>query len=596
MARSLDVGAFPHLYHDYASDDAAKLGERKLLAPLAPGTKYEDAHFPADGTSLYYDPLHPPRYGIPPAAVTWARLSDEGTITGLVEPVVVNENNGGIVQGALRDRWFLQALGLLHTKDQVKRVLVSSNCKDRGIYTVKFYKSGRWRYVHVDDRIPCGKNGTPHFARSRDPNETWVMIVEKAYAKLHACYEALASGGLEEGLEDVCGRAVERIALDQVDLANDCVVDVEGSAPIHKLWGELADALARHGLVGVCRTRERQARQRPAPDGLVTNHAYTVLEVKHCEADATTEHDYMEQRMICLTTPWRLGAWTGRWCDGHPLWNEYAPIAAQCGMGAESDGTGDPHMFWMEWRDFCGAFDTLVVSREYEGEGARMSYRGLWLPGSTDTGTGGPPSDPDWKENPQYVFDVGEATRFCACLSQEDRRWHLEYPLTSNDLQGIGFSIQHVKGGRRAGKFKRDKIRGGTAAFAPKRQVWAACHLEPGSYALVPASQPPCGVATPLVITMSADKALNFQNTDDAMPDLAREEEASEALDAASAKYAALLSALGAAAQPFPEPAGSELQALWTQTAHLASFMKELKGDCDTLEAKIAELEGEGAK
>ena len=55
---------------------------------------------------------------------------------------------------------------------------------------------GRWRYVHVDDRIPCGRNGTPHFARSINTNEVWVMVVEKAYAKLHGCYEALAGGTL----------------------------------------------------------------------------------------------------------------------------------------------------------------------------------------------------------------------------------------------------------------------------------------------------------------------------------------------------------------------------------------------------------------
>ena len=148
----------------------------------------------------------------------------------------------------------------------------------------------------------------------------------------------------------------------------------------------------------------------------------------------------------------------------------------------------DAHEFWMEWTDFVGAFDTLLVSREYEKDGSFMSYRGTWLPGSQDSGTGGPPTDGDWPQNPQYVFDVTEATRFCATLSQEDNRFHKPDPLGREDLFGIGFSIQHVKGGRRAAKFKASEIVGGTQAFDTKRQVWAACWLEPGSYTLVPAT------------------------------------------------------------------------------------------------------------
>ena len=596
MARSLDAGAFAQHYCSYETDDKARIGERKLVNTLKDDEKFEDPQFKADGTSLYYDPLHPPVYGIPPDVVNWPRLSEVGSIKGLIEPVSINEVNGGMVQGALRDRWFLCALGLLNTVDKVKRVLVSSECADKGIYTVKFFKSGRWRYVHVDDRIPCGRNGTPHFARSINTNEVWVMVVEKAYAKLHGCYEALAGGTLDEAMEDVTGRAIERIAM---------------PSSSETLWNDLIDAISREGLVGVCRSVGPRRSGDPLnadylePDGLVNAHMYTVLEIKHCEADATVEYDYMEKHMVKLTTPWRFGKWKGRWCEGHALWNEYEPIAEQCGMKEKlelgEDGLPiirekDAHEFWMEWSDFVGAFDTLLLSREYEKDGSFMSYRGTWLPGSSDSGTGGPPTDGDWPQNPQYVFDVTEATRFCATLSQEDNRFHKPDPLGREDLFGIGFSIQHVKGGRRAAKFKAPEIVGGTQAFDTKRQVWAACWLEPGSYTLVPATQPPASVATPLVITMFSDKVLNFQNADDEMPDLAPEEEHDAELDAASAALAEKVSSSGVAAAVFPEPTGSELQALWTQTAHLATFMKELKGDCDRLEELIAGLEGADAK
>ena len=154
-----------------------------------------------------------------------------------------------------------------------------------------------------------------------------------------------------------------------------------------------------------------------------------------------------------------------------------------------------------------------------------------------DSGTGGPPTDGDWPQNPQYVFDVTEATRFCATLSQEDNRFHKPDPLGREDSvrdrlfdptcerRKTGGQVQGL------GDCRRD------ASFDTKRQVWAACWLEPGSYAR--ARHPTSGeVATPLVITMFADKVLNFQNADDEMPDLAPEEEHDAELDAASAALA----------------------------------------------------------
>jgi hypothetical protein len=88
------------------------------------------------------------------------------------------------------------SLSVLATRPAlVKRLIVSdTHAKKFGIYTVKFSKAGVWRYVHVDDRLPCNRSGTVQYARSKDPNEVWVMIIEKAYAKLHGCYEAITAG------------------------------------------------------------------------------------------------------------------------------------------------------------------------------------------------------------------------------------------------------------------------------------------------------------------------------------------------------------------------------------------------------------------
>jgi hypothetical protein len=67
--------------------------------------------------------------------------------------------------------------------------------------------------VVIDDFIPCDAMGTPLFARSSDPNELWPLLVEKAYAKLHRCYQSLIHGSVEYALRDMTGATVERISL-----------------------------------------------------------------------------------------------------------------------------------------------------------------------------------------------------------------------------------------------------------------------------------------------------------------------------------------------------------------------------------------------
>ncbi len=64
--------------------------------------------------------------------------------------------------------------------------------KNFGIYVCVFYKNCSLVYVVIDDRIPVfASNGNIVFGKCKDPDELWVPLIEKAYAKLHGCYKAL---------------------------------------------------------------------------------------------------------------------------------------------------------------------------------------------------------------------------------------------------------------------------------------------------------------------------------------------------------------------------------------------------------------------
>ena len=64
---------------------------------------------------------------------------------------------------------------------------------------MNFYVNGEKTQVVVDDFIPCdmtlGKSGGyPAFASSKSYGDLWIILLEKAWAKLHGGYCKIRSG------------------------------------------------------------------------------------------------------------------------------------------------------------------------------------------------------------------------------------------------------------------------------------------------------------------------------------------------------------------------------------------------------------------
>lgn len=52
--------------------------------------------------------------------------------------------------------------------------------------------------MRIDDYFPCYPGRGPVYARSNG-NELWVMLLEKAYAKIHGGYFSIRGGDSYEG-------------------------------------------------------------------------------------------------------------------------------------------------------------------------------------------------------------------------------------------------------------------------------------------------------------------------------------------------------------------------------------------------------------
>lgn len=141
-----------------------------------------------------------------------------------------------IRQGSEGDCWFISSLGCLTVDDSFPR-LVNKLCPRRardeeiGVYGFVFYRDGEWVSEVIDDKLyltnpdydDCDDDRRSVWDRSHgrldpetsraayrkayqtgsdalffgscaDPNETWVPLIEKAFAKAHGDYDSINGG------------------------------------------------------------------------------------------------------------------------------------------------------------------------------------------------------------------------------------------------------------------------------------------------------------------------------------------------------------------------------------------------------------------
>lgn len=154
---------------------------------------FRDPDFDAVASSLYRNPFQAPRGALPPGMIEWNSVGGL-EVEAIDQPALFKQTNverkqsdamlgtptGNVCQGALKNCWLVGACAVLASKpEMVKALFVSAAYADQGLYTLRMYKAGLLRYVHVDDRLPCNQAGALHYARGLDINEVWVPIVEK---------------------------------------------------------------------------------------------------------------------------------------------------------------------------------------------------------------------------------------------------------------------------------------------------------------------------------------------------------------------------------------------------------------------------------
>ncbi|KAM9006323.1 calpain-2 catalytic subunit [Sarcophilus harrisii] len=459
--------------------------ETLLSECLEQGRLFEDPMFPAIGSSLGFKELGP--YSSKTQGVVWKRPTE---ICSDPQFIVEGATRTDICQGALGDCWLLAAIASLTLNEEILTRVVPKNQSFQenyaGIFHFQFWQYGEWVDVVIDDRLPT-KNDELLFVHSAEGSEFWSALLEKAYAKVNGCYEALSGGATTEGFEDFTGGIAEWYDLKK--------------AP-DNLFVIIQKALQKGSLLG-CSIDITSAADSEAItfQKLVKGHAYSVTGAEEVEFRGSL------QKLIRIRNPWGEVEWTGKWSDNCPNWNSIDPDERERLTRKFEDGE-----FWMSFSDFLRHYSRLEICNLTPDTLISDSYKkwrltkmdGTWRRGSTAGGCRNYPNT-FWM-NPQYMIKLEEEDEdsdgsepgctFLVGLIQKHRRRQRKM---GEDMHTIGFGIYEVPeefSGRTnlhlpKNFFLTTRARERSDTFINLREVLNRFKLPAGEYVIVPSTFEP---------------------------------------------------------------------------------------------------------
>eukprot|EP00127_Corallochytrium_limacisporum_P001169 Clim_evm4s44 gene=Clim_evmTU4s44 len=406
---------------------------------------YEDREFDANDRSL--GPVENVKN------VAWLRpkemVSNPELFKDGVEP-------GDICQGQLGDCWFLGGLAVMAgRRDLIGRCInTGEHDEGQGKYVFNFYKFGQWHKITIDDRVPCVQEG-PVFASGKDPEETWVMLVEKAYAKLHGTYNHLVGGWVDDALVDMTGGFPDTIFMDDDEWKR--------KAKDGSLWEVLKSHQASSEYLMGCARSTTGKREEDTGRGILQGHAYSILDVKEA----------CGKKMIKCRNPWGAVEWSGPLSDKDSFWTPER--LAEAGHTTEEDGT-----FIIAYEDFIEEFNKVYMCRLIgEQDYKRVAYKCKWS--HSDGTAGGCANNQSWVDNPQYQLQVfDDSSEILLSLQQPDPRMAAD---GNGNREPIGFSVLDAEADNQKTSEYRELHR---SDITPMREETTVVRLDRGIYNIVP--------------------------------------------------------------------------------------------------------------
>uniref|UniRef100_A0A8C6L406 Calpain 6 n=1 Tax=Nothobranchius furzeri TaxID=105023 RepID=A0A8C6L406_NOTFU len=403
---------------------------------------FEDPEFPATNSSLYYSKPIPGR-------VEWKR---PGEICESPHLFVAGISSHDLNQGEVGNCWFVAACSCLALKPHLWQKVIPDWKEQEwdpnhpgnyaGIFHFQFWIFGQWTDVVIDDRLPT-VNGQLVYCHSKQRQEFWSALLEKAYAKLSGCYQSLEGGNTGDAVVDFSGAVSEAINLEEEAFYNN-------QQKQDKLFDDLLKVFDRGGIISCSIKAHPGERELRMQNGLVKGHAYSVTAVKRVRLGHGLLAYFKNETipLIRMRNPWGKIEWKGAWSDGSEEWSKVGDAErGNLGITVEDDGE-----FWMSFTDWCKFYTDADVCRLMNT--SKISIHKTWNE-VVNFGSWTKNSDPllnrcggcanhkqTFLQNPQ-VLETPDADEVLISLQQRDMKIHRKYGQGEN--LSIGFSVYRVE-------------------------------------------------------------------------------------------------------------------------------------------------------
>lgn len=205
-----------------------------------------------------------------------------------------------IIQGSVGDCYFMSAIAgvVEHYPELIYRLFVLDR-NPASIYGIRLFIDGMWETVITDACFPINQYG--HFLFAKPHNlEIWVMLLEKAWAKIYGSYENIHAGFNDEGLTALTGAPCEQL-----------LSDADGTLEKLKIYLKKGYIVSTSASDMIGQMSEREQEQM----GIFSGHAYSVLKI---ESDLTFRDKKIT--LVRIRNPWGSKEWKGDWSFNSPLW------------------------------------------------------------------------------------------------------------------------------------------------------------------------------------------------------------------------------------------------------------------------------------
>lgn len=303
-----------------------------------------------------------------------------------------NIDPNDIEQGQLGVCYLLAAISAVaEFPSRIQKIFINQQSNAQGVYGVKFYVQGVPTEIVLDDYIPCTKSSkekiSPVFSKPKG-NELWVLLLEKAWAKLFGSYAKIETGVSDEAFEYILGVP--------------SFLYLAGHQTVDQIWRKIYSADKKNYIISASTLQDTDGTV-----GLASSHTYSVI----------SAHKVGGYRLLKLRNPWGRFEWNGDFADHSPLWT--SEIKQAVGYINADDG-----MFCMTVEDFKIYFMGYVIAKYND------DWKHSHIDGNADD------------EHAQYFkFDIEFPTEVYLRVHQKNERFS-----HSEGYAPVDFRVAHVDG------------------------------------------------------------------------------------------------------------------------------------------------------